>query len=743
MSTSQQSPLGDRKLHRRRKTSKEQRICTICGNDFKKWEHLARHMRSHTKEKPFSCPVCQKAFARQDTLLRHSRSHSSNESLDSAGLDSMSVDDHETDIGSRIMPAASIAADPPSVPIGPGPGSMTGGMVSIMSPPNSAPVDKQTPNLSVRDNTTYPSHVSPLTSLFLDGDVWKDQTSPLPPPVWDYLRDNREWDTLLTGENFDLDAVNLSLLCATSDYPPPDAMPDLDTSRLQPPPNLVADSTKRHTNLIQEKWHTFSEICSGQMTPGQPENSIIDESYRNRLAERLQPRVQHGILPSTPFLDLCIQAYFSKFHPLFPIVHVPTFRPGTQNSILLLSICSAGSLVVGSPRAISHGISMFERLNKAILSSRPKHLAGIDVFHGTIVGWARKMKLFNLPRLEYNPFDVNGQALEDMWLDWIQMEVKKRIALALTIHNAELAILNQHEPILRSSPERLPRLSSDGLFMASSANHWKALKVEAQIQKSSTHFSGSSPTTIPNRFYNRLPQANPTGDFELCAMLECISALANEEREQESGNDPSASSQTSRCHHLLINWYTSYQPTMAGRPSWSCLMMLWHSVFIMLHVDLNALECVLGREGCDVAQTHLPYIRDWVRSMDAKRCLLHAMLIQKDFESLPAGAEPAFHVPMCLYYCGLVWSCFMSFRADQTPVTLVAGDNFQFNELRLQGVDDIGPLLEQMGGLQPTKLGMGSLFRIIDLLQRISHWKISQGLASTLLALAEETQDLF
>lgn len=224
----------------------------------------------------------------------------------------MSVDDHETGIASGTMPAASIAADHPSVPIGPDPGSMTGGMVSIMSPPNSAPVDKQTPNLSVGNNTTYPNHVSPLTSLFLDGDVWKDQTSPLPPPVWDYLRDNREWDTLLTGENFDLDAVNLSLLCATSDYPLPDTMPDLDTSRLQPPPNLVADSTKRHTNLIQEKWHTFSELCSGQMTPRQSENNIIDESYRKRLAERLQPRVQHGILPSTPFLVWLLTSHISS-----------------------------------------------------------------------------------------------------------------------------------------------------------------------------------------------------------------------------------------------------------------------------------------------------------------------------------------------------------------------------------------------------------------------------------------------
>lgn len=37
--------------------------------------------------------------------------------------------------------------------------------------------------------------------------------------------------------------------------------------------------------------------------------------------------------------------------------------------MLLLSMCSIGSLFLGSPRAVAHGISIFERLNKAILAS--------------------------------------------------------------------------------------------------------------------------------------------------------------------------------------------------------------------------------------------------------------------------------------------------------------------------------------------------------------------------------------
>lgn len=198
-------------------------------------------------------------------------------------------------------------------------------------------------------------------------------------------------------------------------------------------------------------------------------------------------------------------------------------------------------------------------------------------------------------------------------------------------------------------------------------------------------------------------------------------------------------------------------------------MMLWHSIHITLHADINALECAAGREGYDAVQKYTPYARSWVRSPDAKRCLLHALLIQKNFESLSAGAEPAIYVPMCLYYCGLVWACFMCFGGDalneheseagngdgenenqsRSPhgqhdvITIGPTENLQFAELRLPGVDGIGVFLEQMGGLQPRRLAMGSLFRIIDLLQRISHWKIAQSLAATLLVLVEETQDLF
>lgn len=47
--------------------------CPVCFRQYKRREHLARHLSSHSSERPFQCSSCERTFQRLDVLRRHMR----------------------------------------------------------------------------------------------------------------------------------------------------------------------------------------------------------------------------------------------------------------------------------------------------------------------------------------------------------------------------------------------------------------------------------------------------------------------------------------------------------------------------------------------------------------------------------------------------------------------------------------------------------------------------------------------
>ena len=177
--------------------------------------------------------------------------------------------------------------------------------------------------------------------------------------------------------------INETIDLGLFDSPLASTMAELGHSR-----SYIAQTVSSPSNTpipsLQGIWHTHmqshqdSPPGSGTATPvpAQSYQTEIDDEYRRTLHSKLQIRsLEHASLPSSDFLNLCVRAYFSKFHPIFPVIHAPTFRPSKANSLLLLSICSVGSLFTGSVNAAAQGVHLFERIQKAVLASWERLLA--------------------------------------------------------------------------------------------------------------------------------------------------------------------------------------------------------------------------------------------------------------------------------------------------------------------------------------------------------------------------------
>jgi hypothetical protein len=197
--------------------------------------------------------------------------------------------------------------------------------------------------------------------------------------------------------DFELNAFHRSIIETSLGFP----LDDIDPPQLEQigfPFQSPRNVSSHREDTVREHWFTFlAPHRPGDLTKdSESQKNKVDETYRAGLSQRLLSRVPAEPLPSADFLvctpppymsmgdsqqqNLCIQVYFTRFNPIFPIIHAPTFRPSAKSSLLLLSICSLGSLFLGSPFAAVQGQRIFERLNKAMMASVRLHLEPIGDF---------------------------------------------------------------------------------------------------------------------------------------------------------------------------------------------------------------------------------------------------------------------------------------------------------------------------------------------------------------------------
>lgn len=577
-------------------------------------------------------------------------------------------------------------------------------------------------------------------------------------------------ETWFLEEDFDVSALDYSITSTISEWaqipnvfcpPNPTSLGEQEIFTPVQSSDLNIEPTNFAEDTVRRQWFTHMspsvnnrpnrEFAAAESGWSGQSNTKATESYRVGLSQKLRPRMEDEALPSSEQLNLFAKLYFHRFHPLLPVIHTPSFRPTAENSLLFLSICSIGSLFVGSSRAITQGSRIFERLNKAILaawesflsqsrpdalsmvqaailgqtyailSGKPKYLVLADVLHGTVAAWAREANRLgsHTSRVSQSVLDENN--IEGYWNRWVDGEQRSRVQIALNIHDAELATLLHHQPIRSHRFRQYPRLASDALFAAPTASKWAVIfRQSLQTQtESSLHHPHVSGSLDPFQY------AGTDSRFASYAVLESINARLIDAK-QSHEFDHIICQDTS---NLLIKWWQTYY-TPEQDPF--CLPVLWHSIYISLYADLDLLEQAIGRDGRAPALEALAPAREWARSLNASRCLLHASLIARYVERMSISAEPAVHVPRALFSAALIHLCV----ARYAPKHGVVAETFASPEIALLKEDASQAVYfaemhsQSTGGsVMPDP---DHLYRLIDLLQRGGRWGISQAFASVL-----------
>ncbi|KAK5949622.1 hypothetical protein OHC33_009429 [Knufia fluminis] len=505
---------------------------------------------------------------------------------------------------------------------------------------------------------------------------------------------------------------------------------------------------------LQRSWYTHLDndepTLSGDTTPLPRHNQEIDDNYRQSLHRRLQIRVMDPNLPSAEYLNLRVRAYFKRFHPVFPVIHAATFRPSRTNAVLLLSICSIGSLLTGHPDAVHRGIQLFERLNKAILSNwetlmrrgkdenfamiqaallgqtfgllsgQAKHLVLVDTFHGSIVAWARRAKIF---QERHQPSE--HQNLESRWREWALSEERTRLALAVRIHDAEVANTLHHETLLPLTSRKTPVADSDALFFASSPQAWMALSRGGALYLATPSSETSTGHAVPETIFDRLLSIPTDCHFSIYSAMEDVLSATMEARMNETLTDEYARN----LHSRVVECGKQYLQTTPPKDLEALhggIIVLWHLVFISINTDVDLLERGIGRGGPELEPSDLAETCKWARSVNAKRTVAHAMMIKRHLEHFPLTSEPAIHVPRALFISAISLFCYFKYNDGG------AEQRLDFPEFQLLDINVQALLREANAHKHGSDEELGSVFEFIDLLQRIGHWGISRKFATIL-----------
>ncbi|KAF3066488.1 Zinc finger protein klf1 [Daldinia childiae] len=279
----------------------------------------------------------------------------------------------------------------------------------------------------------------------------------------------------------------------------------------------------------------------------QPPNRLpyIDDYTYSQILETV--KASRPLAPSGSLLDInhplmsqlslqtYLDLYFNRFNTAYPLIHLATFEPSQNKTLLLLSMILLGATYsekeahqfavcihdVIRPAIFSHAsfnpkpdlwmlqtILLVECFGKSRAGQKQHDMS--HLFHGMLINLIRRSDCQSVRPVRPHEDNDKGNLVDDCsWRQWVEAEEKKRLALLCFMWDTQHAVLFCQSLCMSAFELRVPLPCNQALWEASTAAEWSRLSL----------------STAPEPMYLLALKSYITRDTHRCPRLNGLSRI--------------------------------------------------------------------------------------------------------------------------------------------------------------------------------------------------------------------------